>query len=170
MSTGLRRGKNDRLPELTADLVRLKVDLIVVTATPAALAAKNASTVIPIVMANSSDPVGAGLVTSLGRPGGNLTGLSGLAVELNTKRLEILKDAVPRLARVGLPRSPGASIGRDLQLKELRVAATAVKLKLEEIETELDAKGFLREDEGHKLAAFFIRPVVESLQTLQKIS
>jgi len=166
----LRRGKNDRLPELTADLVRLKVDLIVVTATPAALAAKNASTVIPIVMANSSDPVGAGLVTSLGRPGGNLTGLSGLAVELNTKRLEILKDAVPRLARVGLPRSPGASIGRDLQLKELRVAATALKLKLEEIETELDAKGLLREDEGHKLAAFFIRPVVEFLQTLQKIS
>jgi len=94
--------------------------------------------------------------------------LSGLAVELNTKRLEILKDAVPRLARVGLPRSPGASIGRDLQLKELRVAATALKLKLEEIETELDAKGFLREDD--KLAAFFIRPVVESLQTLQKIS
>jgi len=155
MSTGLRRGKNDRLPELTADLVRLKVDLIVVTATPAALAAKNASTVIPIVMANSSDPVGAG-------SGYQWDGREAISpAELNTKRLEILKDAVPRLARVGLPRSPGASIGRDLQLKELRVAATALKLKLKEIETELDAKGLLREDEGHKLAAFFIRPVVE---------
>jgi hypothetical protein len=133
--------KNDRLPELTADLVRLKVDLIVVSVTPAALRAKSATTTIPIVMANSSDPVGAGLVASLGRPGGNVTGLSGLAVELNTKRLEILKDAVPRLARVGLPRSPGASIGRDLQLKELRPAALALKLKLEEIETQADAKG-----------------------------
>ena len=131
--------KPERLPELAADLVRLKVDLIVVAGTPAALAAKKATTTIPIVMANAGDPVGAGLVASLARPGGNVTGLSGLSPELNTKRLEILKDAVPKLARVGLLRPAGA--GPDLQLKELRPAALALKLKLEEIETQLDAKG-----------------------------
>ena len=100
--------KNERLPELAADLVRLKVDLIVVTGTIPALAAKRATTTIPIVMTNAGDPVGAGLVASLARPGGNVTGLSSLAPELNTKRLEILKDAVPKLARVGLLRPPGA--------------------------------------------------------------
>ena len=134
-------GKRERLPELAADLVRLKVDLIVVTAGTSALAAKKATTTIPIVMTSGSDPVAAGLIASLARPGGNVTGLSGLASELNTKRLEILKDAVPKLARVGLLRPPGDSITQDLQLKELRAAAVALKLKLEEIETEPDAKG-----------------------------
>jgi putative tryptophan/tyrosine transport system substrate-binding protein len=90
--------KPERLAELAADLVRLKVDLIVVVATPAALAAKEATTTIPIVMASGGDPVGAGLVASLAQPGGNVTGLSSLAPELNGKRLEILKDAVRRLA------------------------------------------------------------------------
>jgi putative ABC transport system substrate-binding protein len=134
-------GKPERRPELAADLVRLKVDLIVVTAGTSALAAKKATTTIPIVMTSGGDPVGAGLVASLARPGGNVTGLSGLAVELNTKRLEILKDAVPKLARVGLLRPPGDSIAQDLQLKELRPAAVALKLKLEEIVTQPDAKG-----------------------------
>ncbi len=92
-------------------------------------------------MATAADPVGAGLVASLARPGGNVTGFSSLSPELNTKRLEILKDAVPKLARVGLLRPPGAGIARDLQLKELRAAALALKLKLEEIETQVDAKG-----------------------------
>ncbi len=133
--------KRERLPELAADLVRLKVDLIVVAGTPPALAAKNATTTIPIVMTNAADPVGVGLVASLARPGGNVTGLASLATELNTKRLEILKDAVPKLARVGLLRPPGVSVAGDLQLKELRPAALALKLKLEEIETQLDAKG-----------------------------
>jgi ABC-type uncharacterized transport system substrate-binding protein len=111
--------KLERLPELAADLVRLKVDLIVGTTTPAALAAKKATTTIPIVMASVTDPVGAGLVASLARPGGNITGTSGLADELNTKRLEILKDAVPNLARVGILRLAG---GSDRQLKDLRQA------------------------------------------------
>ena len=96
--------KHERLPELAADLVRLKVDLIVISGRQPALAAKKATTTIPIVMTNSADPVGSGLVASLARPGGNVTGLSSLATELNTKRLEILKDAVPKLARVGLLR------------------------------------------------------------------
>jgi putative tryptophan/tyrosine transport system substrate-binding protein len=92
-------------------------------------------------MAASADPVGAGLVASLAQPGGNVTGFSSLPAELNTKRLEILKDAVPKLARVGLLRSPGNIPGQDVQLEELRPAAVALKLKLEEIDTQLDAKG-----------------------------
>ena len=130
--------KLERLPELAADLVRLKVDLIVVATTPVALAAKSATTTIPIVMAAVGDPVGSGLVASLARPEGNVTGFSSMAFELNTKRLEILKDAVPKLARVGLLRPAGGSV---LQLKDLSLAALALKLKLEEIETQLDAKG-----------------------------
>ena len=133
--------KSERLPELAAELVRLKVDLIVVTGTPSALAAKKATTTIPIVMTNAGDPVGEGLVASLARPGGNVTGFSSMSFELNTKRLEILKDAVPKLARVGLLRLGSGGIGQDLQLKELRPAALALKLKLEEIETQPDAKG-----------------------------
>ena len=133
--------KNERLPELAADLVRLKVDLIVVEATPAALAAKSATTTIPIVMTNAGDPVGVGLVASLARPGGNVTGLSSLSPELNSKRLEILKDAIPKLARVGLLRPSGGGIAQDLQLKDLWPAALALKLKLEEIETQADPKG-----------------------------
>ena len=112
--------KPERLPELAADLVGLKVDLIVGSSTPSALAAKSATTTIPIVMANAGDPVGAGLVASLARPGGNVTGLSGLNSQLNTKRLEILKDAVPKLALVGLLRSAGGGGPGNLQMKELR--------------------------------------------------
>jgi len=91
-------------------------------------------------MAASADPVGAGLVASLARPGGNVTGLSALSVELNTKRLEILKEAVPKLLRVGLLWLR-TGVGADLQLKELRVVASTLKLKLEEIDAKLDAKG-----------------------------
>jgi putative ABC transport system substrate-binding protein len=124
-----------RLPELAAELVRLKVDLIVVDGTPATSAAKGATSTIPIVMVNTGDPVRQGLVASLARPGGNVTGLASLMPELNTKRLEILKDAVPKLSRVGFLRGP-----TGVQWKEIRPAAVALKLKLEEIETELDAK------------------------------
>jgi len=131
--------KSERLPELAADLIRLKVDVIVGASSTSALAAKSTTTTIPIVMTQSADPVGAGLVASLARPGGNITGLSTLSPELTTKRLEILKDAVPKLSRVGLLRTP-EGIGQDLQLKELRPAALALKLKLEEIETQRDAK------------------------------
>jgi len=129
--------KQERLLELALDLVRLKVDLIVVTSAGPALAAKKATTTIPIVMTSSTNPIGTGLVASLARPEGNVTGLSGLANELNSKRLEVLKDAIPQLSRVGLLRTAG---GSDRQLKDLRPATLALKLKLEEIETEPDAK------------------------------
>jgi putative tryptophan/tyrosine transport system substrate-binding protein len=128
---------SEHLLELAAELVRLKVDLIAVTGSTAALPAKRATTTIPIVMTNAADPVGAGLVASLARPGGNVTGFSSLSNELNTKRLEILKDAVPKLTRVGLLRSSAVSS----QTKDIRAAALYLKLKLEEIETQYDAKG-----------------------------
>jgi putative tryptophan/tyrosine transport system substrate-binding protein len=132
--------KNERVPELAAELVRLKVDLIVATTTPSALVAKSATTTIPIVMVSAVDPVSAGLVASLARPAGNVTGLSALSTELDTKRLEILKDAVPKLVRVGFLRLAGGTVPGDLVLKDLRPAAVALKLKLEEIGTHPDPK------------------------------
>ena len=130
----------ERISQLAAELVRLSVDLIVTTGDGPTLAAKKATTIIPIVMTTSSDPVAQGFIASLARPGGNVTGVSSLGADLNTKRLEILKDAVPKLARVALLQSPG-SVTSNLQLKELRPAAVALKLKLEEIDTQPDAKG-----------------------------
>src|SRR5512145_2453550 len=104
-------GKLDRYPELAAELVRLNVDIIVVTGgTVMVRAAKNATTTIPIVMTASVDPVAAGLVASLARPGGNVTGLTILNRELGGKRLELLKEAVPKLTRVAVlydPVTPG---------------------------------------------------------------
>jgi len=132
--------KGERLPELAAELVRLKLDLIVVPDTPSTLAAKKASTTIPVVMTNPADPVSSGLVASLAQPGGNVTGLSSLSPELNTKRLEILKDAVPKLARVGLLRTTPMPTGTPNQANVLRAAAPALKVKLEEIQTKLDPK------------------------------
>jgi len=131
----------ERVKELAADLVRLKVDLIFVPGTPSALAAKSATTTIPIVVAAVNDPVGVGLVTNLARPGGNVTGFASLSYELNTKRLEILKDAVTKLARVGLLRSAVQGGPGNPQMKELRPAALHLKLKLEEIDTQRDPKG-----------------------------
>ena len=130
--------KPERVAELAAELVRLKVDLIVTSGNPPALEAKKATSTIPIVMVNIGDPLGLGLVASLARPGGNITGFSSLADELNTKRLEVLKDAIPNLDRVGLLRGSSYNPGVELQLKELRVAAPALKVELEEIKTEVD--------------------------------
>ena len=136
----LAENKAGRLPELAAELVRLEVDLIVTSGTPPALAAQKATSTIPIVMMNS-DPVALGLVASLAQPGSNVTGLSSFGTELGTKRLEILKDVVPKLARVGLLKLSRSNPGEALQLKELRVAASALKVKLEEIKIQFDAQG-----------------------------
>jgi putative ABC transport system substrate-binding protein len=117
--------------------VRLKVDLIVATGSQVAAAAKKATDAIPIVMVTVGDPVGDGLVMSLARPGGNVTGFSSLT-ELNTKRLEILKDTVSKLDRVGLLLPQGTGGRESLQRKELNAAAVALKLKLEDIESQID--------------------------------
>ena len=133
--------KTERLPDLAADLVRLKVDLIVVSGRGPGLAAKTATNTIPIVMLSFPDPVGEGMVASLARPGGNVTGLSSLNAELSTKRLEILKDAVPKLSRVGVLQQPGTLAPVDVPLKELTPAALALKLKLVEIQTPAGTNG-----------------------------
>ena len=126
-------GKLDRLPELAAELVRLKVDIIVVAGGARSIrAAKNATKTIPIVMVGAgTDPVEAGLVESLARPGGNVTGLTNLARELGGKRLELLKEAVPKLARVAVLYDP-ATPGSVLEVKEvLPVAARALRLTIQ---------------------------------------
>ena len=112
-------GKRDRFPELAAELVRLKVDLILVSGDPPMRAAKNATKTIPIVMlGGGADPVEAGLVESLARPGGNVTGITNLGGELGGKRLELLKEAVPKLARVAVLYDSGHS-GRVFEMKEV---------------------------------------------------
>jgi putative ABC transport system substrate-binding protein len=137
-------GRPENQDELAVELVRLKVDLIVVAGVGPALAAKRATNKIPIVMASAGNPVASGLVASLARPGGNVTGFSALASDLNTKRLEVLKDAVPKLSRVGILLAPAASSPRARSGEDLRIAAVALKLKLEEIEVQVGAKGLER--------------------------
>ena len=126
-------GKAERLPTLAAELVRLKVDVIVTASTPAIQAAQKATGTIPIVMAASGDPVGAGLVASLARPGGTVTGLSLLGPELDGKRLELLKAALPKLTRVAFLWDPG-NRSLTLRFRELRGAARALDLSLQSIE------------------------------------
>jgi len=95
-------GRAERFPEFAAELVRLKVDIIVVGTTPAALAVKNATTTIPVVFPTAIDPLGAGVVASLARPGGNITGLTTQAPDLAAKRLQLFKEAIPRLVRIAV--------------------------------------------------------------------
>ena len=138
-------GKLDRYPELAAELVRLKVDIIVVAGgTRVVRAAKNATKTIPIVMTGGGlDPVEAGFVESLARPGGNVTGITNLTRELGGKRLELLKEAVPKLARVAVLYDP-AIPGSALEVKEvLPVAARALGLTIQPWEVR-DADDFER--------------------------
>src|SRR6266852_4816533 len=123
-------GELERLPALAAELVRLGVDVIVTGAHANTVAAMKATTTIPIVMTNSSDPVSAGLVASLARPGGNVTGLSAdTGDEINGKRLELLKETVPNLSRVGILWNPDFAPNRS-RLTSMREAARALGLTL----------------------------------------
>jgi putative tryptophan/tyrosine transport system substrate-binding protein len=126
-------GKAERLPDLVAELLRLKVDIIVTTGPSTTLAAKKASGTIPIVIASAGDPVGSGLVSSLAQPGGNITGLSLMAPDLDGKRLELLKEAFPKVARVAFLWQPGGARG-NLALTEMEAAAKALGLKLLSLE------------------------------------
>ena len=123
-------GKLDRLPALAAELVRLKVDVIVTSASRETRAVKEATNTIPIVMTNEGDPVGTGFVASLARPGGNITGLSTLAPELSGKRLELLKEIVPKLSRMAVL-GGSTSPGNAQMLRDVELAAGALKLKLQ---------------------------------------
>jgi putative ABC transport system substrate-binding protein len=131
-------GKFDRLPALAAELVRLKVDIIVSAGPAPTRALKDATTTIPIVMAQDPDPIGSGLVASLAQPGGNITGLSGLAPELSGKRLELLKEIIPRLSRVADFRT-STQPGNARVFKDLDLAAGALKVKLQYLDI-LDPK------------------------------
>ena len=123
-------GKLDRLPALAAELVGLKVDVIVTAGPTATRPAKEATTKIPIVMAFDSDPVGSGFVASLAHPGGNITGLSSISAELNGKRLELLKETVPRLSRVAVL-GTSTNPGNAQALKETELAAGAFGVKIQ---------------------------------------
>jgi putative tryptophan/tyrosine transport system substrate-binding protein len=122
-------GRPDRFPALAADCLRLKADIVVVTTTPVTQAAKNATRTIPIVMIPLGDPVGTGLVASLARPGGNVTGLTFMATGLAAKRLELLKAAVPRIARVLVLSYLEDPIAVP-QIRELESAAKSLGVKL----------------------------------------
>ncbi|HEV2055927.1 MAG TPA: ABC transporter substrate-binding protein [Methylomirabilota bacterium] len=126
-------GKYDRLPGLAAELVRLKVDVIVTAAVPAIRAAKEATSTIPIVMAVVVDPVATGLVASLARPGGNITGLSNMAPELVGKQLQMLKEVVPKASRVAVLWNP-ANPGNAPQLREAEAAARTLGVRLQPVE------------------------------------
>ena len=123
------QGNIDRLPGLAAELIGLKVDVILAFSTPAALAAQHASSTIPIVFTGVSDPVGIGLVASLARPGGMITGVSNMNEELSVKRLELLKETFPRVSRVAVLFNPADPISRP-ELKDVEAAARILKLQL----------------------------------------
>jgi len=126
-------GQADRARSAAADLVRSKLDVIVTGGPQATRVAREATTTIPVVMAVDYDPVGAGFVTSLARPGGNITGLSAINPELSGKRLELLKAALPRLSRVAVlwnPTEPNA----DVYVRETRVAARALGIQMQSLE------------------------------------
>jgi putative ABC transport system substrate-binding protein len=161
-------GKLDRLPALAAELVRLKVDIIVSAGPAVTRPAKEATTTIPIVMTQDSDPVGTGLVASLARPGGNITGLSTLAPELGGKRLELLKEVVPKFSRVAVLGS-STEPGYAQVLREMELAAGALKVKLHYLDV-LDPKdiepAFRAANKGRAQAVLtLLSPILTSQRT-----
>ena len=130
-------GKPDRLPALVSELLSLKVDIVFAPSTPAALAAKQATTTVPVVFAGAADPVRDGLVNSLARPGSNVTGLSNLSAEIVGKRLELLKQAAPKVSRVAVLWHQGGTDGRSEgdMLKAAEAAARSLGLQLKLVET-----------------------------------
>jgi putative ABC transport system substrate-binding protein len=126
-------GRNDYLAEIAAEFVRLKVNIIVTGGTPAVMAAKQAMPVVPIVFATVADPVGVGLVTSLARPGGNITGLSTLTVDLAGKRIDLLREAISSLGRLAIMGNVG-NPAMALELGELQAAARTLGLQVDALE------------------------------------
>src|SRR5262249_14656011 len=125
--------KSDRLPELARELVDRKVDVLVATTDGPIAAAKRETRTIPIVMTNSTDPVGTGFVASLARPGANVTGMSNISADLSAKRLELLRELVPGLTRVAFLWNPD-SRGTVLDYRESEAAASSLHLELQSIE------------------------------------
>jgi putative ABC transport system substrate-binding protein len=127
-------GKFERLPELAAELVRLKLDVIVAAVTQASLAAKNATGTIPIVMVAVGNPVDSGLIASLAHPGANITGTSTMSDEVVGKQLELLKETFPKITRVAAMWNPANPVFQKLQLREVEATARALKVRLQKVE------------------------------------
>ena len=125
--------REERLPALAADLIRLRVDIIVAAATPAVKAAKQATATIPIIIVHSADPVALGLVASLARPGGNVTGLSSASPDYSGKQLELLKEAVPKLSRIAILWN-AANPGTAIAFREMQDAVRVLKLSVQSLE------------------------------------
>jgi ABC-type uncharacterized transport system substrate-binding protein len=151
-------GRNDRLPELAAELVNLKVALIVASGSPASFAAKRATDTIPIVMGSlAADPIETGLIVSLARPGGNVTGMTEMAAQLSGKRLDLLKETMPRLARIAVFWNPPNPAYGPV-LKGLEAAAPTLGVKLERLEVRgpEDFEGALQVATRHRASALFV--------------
>ena len=145
-------GRDDRFPGLARELLALKVDVIVTRGTPAAKAAKNATSTVPVVMAASGDPLGTGLVTSLSRPGGNITGLSAIVGELAPKRLELIREIVPGLARIAvLANTSNDAVRRDWARIETAARSLGVQSQLLDLRKS-DALGPTFDDAGARRA------------------
>ena len=128
-------GKGDRLPELAVELARLKVDVMVVASVGATVAAKKASSTMPIVVAAAGDLVGTGLVASLARPGGNVTGSTSMGTDLSGKRLELIKEIAPRAYRIAVLWSPSKTDAD--QVKETEVVARALGLTIQSVQVKI---------------------------------
>lgn len=156
-------GRIDPLPELAAEFVGLKVDVIVAVGFPAARVAKRATSTVPIVMVHVTDPVGTGLVASLARPGGNVTGLASFTLELEAKRLELLKEAVPKLRRVAYLWNAAIQEAKDNpHLRDLQVTAGALGARLQSVEVRGAEEWVHRDDPGARRGAPCARGPVHS--------
>jgi ABC-type uncharacterized transport system substrate-binding protein len=153
-------GKLDHLPALVAELMRLKVDIIVTAGPSPTRAAKEATSMIPIVMTQDADPVGSGFVASLARPGGNITGLSTLAPELSGKRLELLKEIIPKLSGVAVL-GTSTNPGNSQMLRETEIVAKKFGVKVQYLDV-LDSKdietAFRAATKGHADAVLMLLP------------
>jgi putative ABC transport system substrate-binding protein len=156
--------KRDRLADLVADLMRLKVDVIVTSTTPVAEAVLRATRTIPIVMAASADPVGTGLVASLARPGGNITGLSMLGPETDGKALEVLQETLPKLMRVAYLLDP-SNAGQASRLNALEIAAQTLRLQIQslEVRTPNDLESALELALSNRADALFVPAAMSSV-------
>ncbi|MBK8738693.1 MAG: ABC transporter substrate-binding protein [Betaproteobacteria bacterium] len=160
-------GKNDRLPELAAELVHLKVDVLVAFQTPSALAAKQATSTLPIIMGPAGDPVATGLVASLARPGGNVTGLSGATSDLAAKNLELIRDIVPSAKRVAILANARDPFTRVF-LEQLEISARALGITLQTIMVQGDERldaAYVEVANG-RTAAVIVQPSLPQKRTV----
>jgi putative ABC transport system substrate-binding protein len=156
-------GKLDRLPGVAAELVQLKVDMIVATGSPSTRAAQQATRTVPVVMTVVGDPIEAGFVTSLANPGGNITGLTQISPQLSGKRLELLKEAFPKISRVAVFVDGALALQRQVSqvLQETQVAADALRVKLLSVEVRgpnPDLDGAFRTATGQRAGALIVPP------------